>query len=339
MAAESDLSRSLRWGTRRFSVLMEERLRLVIYAEDVVVDAYQTISSRFSQVDTRIETTAEEFAMAARDADIICTARKYSRSMVLGARRLKWLHVGGTGIDRLRPLSDLDPELIITNTPGLNAEMIADYVICVILMLTWDFPQLVRNQLERLWERWPVDRVQGKVLALIGVGNIGRSVASRASALGIRVIGVKRSPEPVPGLEQVVGLDQLQQILRVADFVVLAVPLTSKTWGMIGPRELQVMKESAYLINVCRGKVVQERALVAALHAGHIAGAALDVFENEPLAADSELWGLKNVIISPHVSSWSRDYRMRAAEIFCVNLEKYLSGQPLLYVIDRSREY
>jgi phosphoglycerate dehydrogenase-like enzyme len=318
---------------------MLERLKLAIYAEKAGMDAYEAIASRFSRVDTRIETTAEEFTKAARDADIICMARKYSRSMVLEARRLKWLHVGGTGIDRLRPLSDLDPELMITNTPGLNAEMIADYVICVILMLTWDFPRLVRNQLERLWERWPVDTVQGKVLALIGVGNIGRAVISRATVLGMRVMGVKRSPEPVPGLEQVVGLDQLHQILRLADFVVLAVPLTSETWGMIGPRELEAMKKSAYLINVCRGNVVQERALITALQRGHIAGAALDVFENEPLPADSELWGFKNVIISPHISSWSKDYRMRAAEIFWVNLERYLSGNPLLHIIDRSREY
>jgi phosphoglycerate dehydrogenase-like enzyme len=318
---------------------MKERLKLAIYAEDVGVDAYGVIPSRFSQIDVRIETTAEKFAKVALDADIICMARKYSRSMVLEARRLKWLHVGGTGIDRLRPLSDLDPELIITNTPGLNAEMMADYVMCVILMLTWDFPRLVRNQLERLWERWPVDRVQGKVLALIGVGTIGRSVASRATALGIRVIGVKRSPGPVPGVEQVVGLDQLHQILRVADFVVLAVPLTSETWGMIGPRELEAMKKSAYLINVCRGRVVQEHALITALQRGHIAGAALDVFENEPLPVDSELWKLKNVVISPHISSWSKDYRMRAGEIFCANLEKYLAGKPLLHIIDRSKEY
>jgi D-2-hydroxyacid dehydrogenase (NADP+) len=164
-------------------------------------------------------------------------------------------------------------------------------------------------------------------------------VISRATVLGMRVMGVKRSPEPVPGLEQVVGLDQLHQTLRLADFVVLAVPLTSETWGMIGPRELEAMKKSAYLINVCRGNVVQERALITALQRGHIAGAALDVFENEPLPADSELWGLKNVIISPHISSWSKDYRMRAAEIFWVNLERYLSGNPLLHIIDRSREY
>jgi phosphoglycerate dehydrogenase-like enzyme len=318
---------------------MEGRPKLVVYAEDVEMDVHETISSRFPQIDTRVEKKAEEFVEAAREADIICMARKYERSMVLSAQRLKWLHVGGTGIDRLRPLSDLDPKLIITHTPGLNAQMMADYVICVILMLIWDFPRLMRNQLERKWEDWLVDRVESKVLALIGVGNVGRSVAHRATTLGMRVIGIKRSPEPVPHVEQVAGLDQLHQTLSEADFVVLAVPLTKETRGMIGPRQLEAMKKSAYLINICRGSVVQERALIAALQKGRIAGAALDVFENEPLPPDSELWELKNVIISPHISSWSKDYRMRAAEVFCVNLERYLSGKALLHVIDRSRGY
>ncbi len=319
---------------------MEERPKLIIYTDDMGMDAYEMISSRFPQVDVRIEKMPEEFEEASRGADIICMARKYKRSTVLGAQRLKWLHVGGTGIDRLHPLNELDSELIITNTPGLNAEMMADYVICVMLMLTWDFPRLMRNQLERKWERWAVDRLEGKVLALIGVGNIGRPIADRAVALGMRVIGVKRSPEPVPGVERVAGVDdQLHQTLSEADYVVLALPLTNETRGMIGPREFEAMKENAYLINVCRGKVVQEEALVTALRQGQIRGAALDVFENEPLPPESELWGLKNVIISPHVSSWSKDYRMRAAEIFCVNLERYLSGKPLLHIVDRSRGY
>lgn len=317
---------------------MEERPKLAIYTDNV--EAHAFISSRFPQVEVRIEDTAEGFVEAARDSEIIFIARKYARSMVLGAHYLKWLHLGGTGIDRLRPLSDFNPEIIITNTPGLNAEMIADYVICVILMLIWDFPRLIRNQSKRRWEkRWAVEKLGGKTLALIGLGNIGRAVARKATAMGLRVIGVKRSPGPVPAVERVTGPDQLHEIMGEADFVVLAVPLTGNTWRMIGPREFRAMKETAYLINVCRGAVVQEQALIVALQEGRIAGAALDVFENEPLPPDSELWGLENVIISPHISSWSEDYRTRSAEVFCINLERYLSHQPLLNVIDRSREY
>jgi len=316
---------------------VEQQPKLAIYTDNV--EAQASISHRFPQVRVRITKVAEEFIEAARDAEIIFLSRKYERSMLLGLQHLKWLHLGGTGIDRLRPLSDFDPEIIITHTPGLNAEMIADYVICVILMLVWDFPRLIRNQSGRRWERWEVDRLEGKTLALIGLGNIGRAVALRAMAMGMRVVGVKRSPESVPGVERVVGSEQLHEILSEADFVVLAVPLTGATRGMVGLREFRTMKETAYLINICRGAVVQEHALIAALKEGCIAGAALDVFENEPLPPDSELWGLENVIVSPHISSWSKDYRARSAKVFCINLERYLSHQPLLYVIDRSKEY
>ncbi len=317
---------------------MEERPKLAIYTDDS--EAYAFILRRFPQVEARIEDTPEGFMEATREAEIICVARKYERSMVLDLLHLKWLHLGGTGIDRLRPLSDFDPEIIITHTPGLNAEMMANYVICVLLMLVWNFPRLIRNQSQRRWEeRWATDRLEGKTLALVGLGNIGRAVARKATAMGLRVIGVKRSPDPVPCVERVAGPDQLHEILGEADFVALAVPLTGETYRMIGSRELHAMKETAYLINVCRGAVVQERALIAALQEKRIAGAALDVFENEPLPPDNELWDLENVIISPHISSWSKDYRARAAEVFCTNLERYLSHQPLLNVIDRSREY
>jgi len=137
----------------------------------------------------------------------------------------------------------------------------------------------------------------------------------------------------------VVGIDQLHPVLREADYVVLAVPLTNDTRGLIGRRELEAMKASACLINISRGSIVQEQALIAALKAGDIAGAALDVFETEPLAPESELWKLENVILTPHLSSWSKDYRMRAADIFGVNLDRYLSGQPLAHVIDREKDY
>ena len=318
---------------------MTARLKLVIYAEEEDASVYTAVASPYSQVETRIENSTEGFIQAVQDADIACMARKYDKRWILGATQLKWLHVGGTGIDRLLPLDDLKPDLVISNTPGLNAEMMADYVLCTLLMLTWNFPRLWRNQMAGKWERWGVERVEGKVLVLVGVGNIGRAITRRAGLLALRVIGVKRSPQPVPGVERVVGIDQLHPVLREADYVVLAVPLTNDTRGLIGRRELEAMKASACLINISRGSIVQEQALIAALKAGDIAGAALDVFETEPLAPESELWKLENVILTPHLSSWSKDYRMRAADIFGVNLDRYLSGQPLAHVIDREKDY
>ncbi len=315
------------------------RPRLVIFAEEADAPAYAAVASRFSQVDTRIETAIEGFIQAVRDADITCMARKFDKRWLSDATRLKWLHVGGTGVDRLLPLGDLRPDLVISNTPGLNAEMMADYVLCTLLMLTWDFPRLWRNQIAHKWERWGVERVEGKTVVLVGIGNIGQAIARRTRSLGMHVIGVRHAQRPSPGMDRVVGIAQLPSVLGEADYVVLALPLTPETRGLMGRRELEAMKSSAYLINVSRGSIVQEQTLIAALKAGNLAGAALDVFETEPLPAESELWQLPNVILTPHLSSWSKDYRIRSAEIFGLNLDRYLSGQPLAHVIDREKGY
>jgi phosphoglycerate dehydrogenase-like enzyme len=317
----------------------EPRPLLAIYTHPASAAEFSSIAERFPTLDVRIEESPEEFDRLAERADVICIARRYERRTVLAAKRLKWLHVGGTGIDRLLPLEDFDPALLITNTPALNADMMADYVLCTILMLTWDFPRMLRNQASRTWERWMAERVAGKTVTLVGLGGIGRPILSRVAALGMRVIGVRRSAEPVPGVERVFGPEMLHEALAAGDYVVLAVPLTEDTRGLVGPRELEAMKASAFLINVSRGKVVQEAALVSALKGGQIAGAALDVFEQEPLPPESELWNLENAILSPHVSSWSTDYRPRAAAVFAENVERHLAGQPLLHRIDRARGY
>lgn len=316
---------------------MTRNLRAAIYTD--TIEALAGVPERFPNVEFKITDDAAEFVAAVRNAEIIYIGRKYSRELLAGARRLKWLHLGGTGINGLLPLSDFAPEIILTNTPGLNAGMIADYVLCTTAMLVWDFPRLLRNQGQRRWERWWVERLEGKTILAIGLGNIGKAVAERARAAGMRVLGVKRTPESFPGVERVVGPEELHAVLPEADVAVLTLPLTEETRGLIGARELDIMKETAYLINVSRGGIVDEVALVEALRAGKIAGAALDVFEQEPLPSDSDLWSLENLIITPHIASWSSDYRARAAEVFCRNLERFLAGEPLSHVIDRQRNY
>jgi phosphoglycerate dehydrogenase-like enzyme len=281
----------------------------------------------------QIAQTADDFITAAREAEIIFLARKFERTMLMNTPRLKWLHIGGTGVDRLLPLTDFD-HISITYTPGLNAAMVADYVMCVMLMLTWNFPRLHRNQNQRYWERWSSERLEGKKICLLGVGNIGGRVAIKAHALGMRVIGVKRSIAPVANVERVVSPKHLAEVLVEADYVVLAMPLTNETRGRIDNAELELMKKTAYLVNVGRGALIQERALIAALRERRIAGAALDVFETEPLPPENELWTLDNVILTPHISSWSCDYHACGTDVFCTNLKRYLSHQPLLQVVD-----
>lgn len=316
---------------------MPSQPKLVVYTG--APEQVAQLADRFPDVDVRLTTSEAEFSAEAHDADVVFMARKYARDMVLLPQNLKWLHVGGTGVDRLRPFSDFAPDTVITHTPGISAEMIADYVICAIGMLTWDAPRMLRNQRQHTWERWPVSRIAGRTLALIGLGNIGQAVARRATAMDMHVIGIRRSPEPVPHVAQVAGPAGLHTTLRGADYVVVAVPLTAATAGMLGEPEFRAMKASAYLINVGRGNVVQERALVAALRNGRIAGAALDVFATEPLPDDHPLWAMDNVIVSPHIAAWSPDYAARAVEVFAANLARYLAGEPLRHVVDRMREY
>lgn len=318
---------------------MRPRPMLLIYVDDQGLPAYEAVASRHSQVETRFARTPEQFQQDAPEADLICTARSYPRSAILSAKRARWLHVGGTGVDRLAPFADLNPWMVISNTPALNAEMMADWVICTLLMLVWDFPRLLRNQTARCWERWTVERVEGKTLVLVGLGNIAQPVIRRATAMGLRLVGVRRRPKPVEGVECVFGTERLNEALHQADFVLLAIPLTEQTQGLIGQDQFEAMKRTAYLINIGRGNVVQEPALVAALQEGKLAGAALDVFATEPLPSESALWTMPNVIISPHLSSWSTDYRERAAEVFAENLDRYITGKPLLHVIDREAGY
>lgn len=313
------------------------RTHVAVYTDRI--EQYRTIIAQHPDVTFTITDRADEFVRAATHADVLFMAQKYERHMVLNAPRMQWLHVAGTGVDRLRPFDDFRSEVTITHTPSINAAMIADYVICAMGMLAWDVPQILRNQWARRWERWPVSRLATQTLGVVGLGNIGQAVARRAHVMGMRVVGSRRTPKPVAGVERVYAADELHALLGEADYVVLAVPLTSETAGLIGAAELRCMKTSAYLVNVSRGGIVREAALVDALRSSTIAGAALDVFETEPLPEESELWDLDNVILTPHISAWSEDYRIRAREVFAANLQRYLSGRPLRHVIDRSREY
>ncbi len=316
---------------------MTAQLKIAIYTDRP--EDHTFIQGRFPGIEVFITDDEEAFSPRAKEADILYVARRYARSLLLEVNRAQWLQVGGTGVDRLRPFTDFPPDLVITNTPGLAADMIADYAICAISMLAWDFPAIIRNQTEHLWQRWRVSQLAGKTLALLGLGNIGQAVAARASVMKMRVIGFKREVTKVKHVEWVAGPDQLHDVLAQADFVLLALPLTDETTGIIGPAELRTMPKSSYLINVGRGLLIREDALIKALQNKSIAGAALDVFAQEPLPKTSNLWDLSNIIITPHISSWSKDYRIRAAELFCANLDRFLAGQRLHNVIDRDRAY
>jgi phosphoglycerate dehydrogenase-like enzyme len=258
------------------------------------------------------------------------------------APRLRWLQLTSAGVDRAARSGLLGTELKVTSASGLHATPIGEYVLCMMLMFCKGAHRFVRAQGRREWARFMPQELYGKTVGVVGLGHIGTEVARLAKAFGCRVLGIRRSVSARTSehtVDELLPPADLPYLLSGSDFVVLAVPFTEDTRHLIGEAELRAMKSTAVLINIARGGVVDEAALVRALTEGGIAGAGLDVFGQEPLPAESELWGLENAIMSPHISGGTEIYNKRAVDIFCENLRRYLADETLINLADPERGY
>jgi phosphoglycerate dehydrogenase-like enzyme len=253
------------------------------------------------------------------------------------AGRLRWLQAMGAGVDwALVP--ELPSGVVVTRAPGVFGPWMAEYVLGWCLWVTQRMATYRQAQARREWiQHVPPERLAGKTIAIVGMGDIGRLVARAVGAAGMRVIGVSRSGRRVAGVERVYVRRELRRALGAADFVVLVVPLNDATRGMIGASELAAMRPTAWLLNVGRGALVDEKALVQALERRTIAGAILDVFASEPLPRDHPLWGLDNAVITPHISGPNMPHEI--APVFNDNLARYLGGRALRHVVDRRHGY
>ncbi len=263
------------------------------------------------------------------------------RGIITRAPRLKWLQVMSAGVDML-PKEILQSKVLITNVSGIHATAISEFVLYLILSAAKHALASFRMKQEKRWQRLQPATLPSKTVGIVGLGNIGREIARLSKAFGMRVIGTRRSVRKIGRarhVDAVMPPDQLLQMLAESDFVVLALPLTPETYKLIGERELRAMKPDAYLINISRGAVVDEEALIRALEENWIAGAGLDVFIKEPLPPTSKIWELPNVIFSPHISGAMEDYDMRATELFCKNLKFYLAGKKFPKVVDPRKGY
>jgi len=258
------------------------------------------------------------------------------------APRLKWIQLTSAGADRLLGSGFIQQGVTVTTVSGLHATPIGEFILQSILMLAKRAPQYMRSQARHEWSRFMPRELHGSTVGIVGIGNIGAEAGRLAKAFGCRVIATKRSatkPESAPYADEILPSSELPRLLAESDYVVLSMPLTPETRGMIGETELRMMKPTASLINIARGPVVVEEALIRALREGWIAAAALDVFDKEPLPDDSPLWDMENVILSPHISGGTEIYNVRAVEIFAENLRRYLDGQPLRNIVDPARGY
>lgn len=264
-----------------------------------------------------------------------------TREAMNRATNLRWIQTAGAGIDRID--KDAHRHLTLTNASGVAAVPIAEYVIGVIIMFAKCIPVLMRRQFARTWDRRIEGvEIEGKTCGIVGMGAIGAETARRARALGMRVIATRRSVTERTADEfahELLPASDLPYLLAESDYLVITAPLTPETRGLIGGKELRMMKRGAVLINIGRGAVIDESALITALRDGVIAGAGLDVFEKEPLPADSPLWEMENVVITPHSSSGSERYAQRTAEIISDNLRRYLDGKPLRNIVDLDLGY
>jgi phosphoglycerate dehydrogenase-like enzyme len=280
------------------------------------------------------------------DADIFLrwwTPNPIFRKVLAAAPHIRWIHTPSAGVEFILSVPELQhSDILLTNSVGAHAIPIAEFVLMYMLSHikhVRDLFGLVPAEAWKFEDREQLDELTGKTVLIIGLGSIGQEITRRANAFGMRVIGSRRTPIPMEGVQQVVGADGWHALLPEADFVVLAAPLTNATRGMIGAAELALMKPSSYLINIARGQIIDTSALIDALNSGQIAGAALDVTNPEPPPADHPIWTAKNIWITPHISYSSPRTPERQIEIFLENLGRYTNGQPLRNLVDKEAGY
>ncbi|QLK24330.1 D-2-hydroxyacid dehydrogenase [Natrinema zhouii] len=243
---------------------------------------------------------------------------------------LDWIHSIQAGVDRF-PFDELEAnEVILTNSTGIHDRTVGETVAGYLLMFARRLHDHVANQQERRWERPEWDEaftLPGTTACVVGTGTLGRGVAETLGALGVRVTGVRRSGDPVPGFDEIYANDRLFEAIEAAEFVIVTVPLTDETHHLFDAEAFDAMRDDAYFVNVARGPVVDEPALIDALEASSLAGAALDVFEEEPLPEDSPLWELDEVIVSPHCAAYTRDYFRDVGDIVRENVDRLETGE------------
>jgi phosphoglycerate dehydrogenase-like enzyme len=290
--------------------------------------------------------SVEAFEGLAADADVVFNwsgSRALLREVLAMAPAARWVHTRAAGLDDL-PLSELAAHpAVLTNASGVFSPSLGEFVLGAILYFAKDFRRLVRNQAAGVWEPFDVPFVEGRTVGIVGYGDIGRAVATRVRAMGMRVLALKRHAPPADGADpladRIYGPDSRCEMLAECDFVVISAPLTAETRGMIGVAELAAMKRGAVLVNVGRGPIVDEAALIRALSEGSIRGAALDVFDREPLPAGHPFYGLENVLLSPHSADHTPDWLERAMRFFLEQFERFRKGEPLANVVDKRLGY
>lgn len=295
---------------------------------------------------TVVGDSVRKFTGATENADIIfnwSAPRALVKDVFLRSPRLRWIHSRSAGLEQALFPELVDSEVILTNGSGVFSPSLGEFALGAILYFAKDFRRMTRNQMAGKWEQFDVTMVSGRTLGIVGYGSIGRAIASRARALEMKVLALRQHlsqhSQEDPLIDQVYGRGGLAEMLSRCDYVAVSLPLTEQTRGMIADAEFAVMKTDAVLINLGRGPTIDEGALIKALSEKRIRGAALDVFDKEPLPQGHPFYSMENVLLSPHCADHTSDWLEDASRFFLTQLERFRSGRHLLNIVDKRLGY
>ena len=305
-------------------------MNLLIIDEKEYADAYQSrLQPKFPELAITAVHLGQDARALMRDADILFTYANYiCDDLIKEATRLKWIQAQTTGVDGIADLPSLPKEVLITTTRGIHAAPVSELAVLLMLAANRDLARNVRNQERKLWERWPGRLLDRKTVGILGVGAISEALAHRCKAFGMRVLGFSGTARKVENFDRVYRRGELVDVAAELDYLVILAPLTPQTRHFVDEKIFSAMKPQSYLINVARGGIVKEDALLEALRAGKIAGAGLDAFEQEPLAPDHPFWEMDNVLITPHCGGRYDTIVERKLPIFEHNLRRFIEGDP-----------
>lgn len=250
-----------------------------------------------------------------------------------------WIHFLSAGVEKIWDMPFSKDGVVLTKSSGVHGSPMSEFALGAMLYFAKSFDQFVEQSRARLWKRVWLDELEGQTVTILGMGHIGGAIAQRAKAFGMNVIGVQRTPRDTPHVDTLVGLDQLSDVLPGTQYLVVCLPLTPETTGLVDHALLGQLPAGAVLVDISRGGVVREAAVVDTLERRHLRGAALDVFEQEPLAPDSPLWNNPKVLLTPHVSGTNPRYMEKAIEVFVANARQLIAGRPALTPVDTICKY
>jgi D-2-hydroxyacid dehydrogenase (NADP+) len=299
-------------------------------------DYKKALEPKFPEVSIHAATKEEEMGDFVEKMDILLTVR-ISNESIKKASKLQWIQTITTGVDYIVNLPSLRREVLITSARGIHGPQMSEMAFLLMLALNRNFPKIIRNQDQRIWERWPPKLLYKKKVGILGVGVVGKEIAQKCKAFGMTVFGIGTVKRKIDSIDYFFTSEELLQVIPEVDYFIIAAPNTPQTQKMVGSKALSLMKPTAFLINIGRGEIVDEDALIHALKTGKIAGAALDAFWEEPLPKDHPFWRMENVIVTPHVGGASEIIVEQVLSIFEENLRRFLQGEKrnLINLIER----